>query len=139
MNKSNIGGEWSTRIDILVANLPYIASSDIAGLQPEVREFEPHLALDGGTDGLLLYRRLIAQIAELPQCRQYRRYMQDQQNNQDQQYMQNQHYPRLVCFEVGLGQADEVRRMLEDLQVWERVTVIHDLAGIPRHVMAVGG
>ena len=45
--------------DVIAANLPYIASADIDGLAPEVRA-EPRLALDGGADGLLLVRRLVA-------------------------------------------------------------------------------
>ena len=47
-------------VDLLVANLPYIPSADMAGLMPDVRLFEPHLALDGGPDGLVLIRRLVA-------------------------------------------------------------------------------
>ena len=46
--------------DVIVSNPPYIASGDIAALVPEVRDFEPHGALDGGTDGLDFYRRLAA-------------------------------------------------------------------------------
>jgi release factor glutamine methyltransferase len=45
--------------DVIAANLPYIASGDIDGLAPEVRA-EPRLALDGGGDGLVLVRRLVA-------------------------------------------------------------------------------
>ncbi len=45
--------------DVIAANLPYIASGDIDGLEPEVRA-EPRLALDGGADGLALVRRLVA-------------------------------------------------------------------------------
>jgi release factor glutamine methyltransferase len=48
--------------DLVVSNPPYIASFDIAGLAPEVREHDPHLALDGGNDGLAAYRA-IAEIA----------------------------------------------------------------------------
>jgi len=103
-------------IDILVANLPYIPSSDISGLQKEVREFEPNLALDGGVDGLVLYRRLIEQLVEL--------------------HLIGRH-PRLIGLEVGLGQTDEVFRMLKQLQAWERVELIYDLAGIARHVIAM--
>ena len=44
--------------DCLVCNPPYIPSGDIAGLDVSVRDYEPHLALDGGTDGLDFYRRL---------------------------------------------------------------------------------
>jgi release factor glutamine methyltransferase len=45
--------------DIIVSNPPYIPATEIMGLQPEVRDYEPHLALNGGTDGLDFYRRLI--------------------------------------------------------------------------------
>jgi release factor glutamine methyltransferase len=45
---------------MLVANPPYVRSSDIAQLEPEVRDFDPVLALDGGIDGLAVYRRLLA-------------------------------------------------------------------------------
>ena len=46
--------------DVIVSNPPYIASGDIATLAPEVREFDPRLALDGGPDGLDCYRAIAA-------------------------------------------------------------------------------
>jgi len=46
--------------DLIVSNPPYIASSDIAALAPEVRLFDPRLALDGGADGLHFYRAIAA-------------------------------------------------------------------------------
>jgi release factor glutamine methyltransferase len=46
--------------DAIVSNPPYIASGDIAALAPEVRDFDPHLALDGGADGLHFYRAIAA-------------------------------------------------------------------------------
>jgi release factor glutamine methyltransferase len=46
--------------DVIVSNPPYIASGDIATLAPEVRQFDPHLALDGGADGLDCYRAMAA-------------------------------------------------------------------------------
>ena len=46
--------------DAIVSNPPYIASGDIAALAPDVRDFDPHLALDGGTDGLDFYRAIAA-------------------------------------------------------------------------------
>ncbi|MBR1123891.1 peptide chain release factor N(5)-glutamine methyltransferase [Bradyrhizobium lablabi] len=49
--------------DLIVSNPPYIRSADIADLASEVRDHDPHLALDGGTDGLDAYRALIAQGA----------------------------------------------------------------------------
>lgn len=46
------------KFDLIVSNPPYIASEEIRELQPEVRDYDPRLALDGGTDGLDFYRRL---------------------------------------------------------------------------------
>lgn len=51
------------RFDLIVANPPYIPSSAIASLQPEVRDYEPRGALDGGEDGLAAYRRIIPEAA----------------------------------------------------------------------------
>jgi release factor glutamine methyltransferase len=99
-------------IDILVSNPPYIPSADIADLQSEVKSYEPHLALDGGVDGLILYRRLLAEMKLLPQ------------------------YPSLVGFEVGQGQTDVVAQMLAELNIWLKIDIITDLAGIERHVIA---
>ena len=48
----------SGKFDLIVSNPPYIPLSDIAGLAPDVREFDPARALDGGPDGLEAYRRL---------------------------------------------------------------------------------
>jgi release factor glutamine methyltransferase len=48
--------------DLVVSNPPYIATEVIAGLDPEVRDHEPRLALDGGSDGLDAYRRLAPEI-----------------------------------------------------------------------------
>jgi release factor glutamine methyltransferase len=47
-----------TRFDLIVSNPPYIPAAEIATLQPEVRDFDPRTALDGGDDGLDFYRRL---------------------------------------------------------------------------------
>jgi release factor glutamine methyltransferase len=44
--------------DLVVSNPPYVPSGEIAALQPEVRDYDPRLALDGGPDGLVFYRRL---------------------------------------------------------------------------------
>jgi len=56
--------DWCTgltgRFDLIVANPPYIAAADVPGLAPEVRDWEPHLALTPGGDGLDAYRRIAA-------------------------------------------------------------------------------
>lgn len=50
-----------TDVDLIVSNPPYIARADAAALPPEVRDYEPHVALFGGDDGLEVYRGLFAQ------------------------------------------------------------------------------
>ncbi|MBC8079869.1 MAG: peptide chain release factor N(5)-glutamine methyltransferase [Gorillibacterium sp.] len=101
--------------NILVSNPPYIPSRDIMELQPEVRIHEPHLALDGGPDGLEPYRRIVMQMADLPA------------------------YPALVGFEVGIHQAEAVTELLSNLRQWDWVETVPDLAGIARHVIAGRG
>jgi release factor glutamine methyltransferase len=60
-------GDWATGLDnqsfdLVVCNPPYVRSEEIAVLDPEVRDYEPRLALDGGPDGLDAYRRLAPEI-----------------------------------------------------------------------------
>jgi len=100
------------RVDVLVSNPPYIPSGDLAFLQPEVRDHEPRLALDGGADGLEAYRRIVRQIGRLSEP------------------------PRLVAFEVGQGQAGAVAAMLADAGWWPELEIVRDYAGIERHVLA---
>ncbi|GAA0870226.1 peptide chain release factor N(5)-glutamine methyltransferase [Brevundimonas basaltis] len=62
--------EWAAgfgdhSFDVVVSNPPYIPSGDIPGLDPEVRDHDPHLALDGGPDGLQAYRDLAPEIMRI--------------------------------------------------------------------------
>ena len=57
----DVFGEASTKIDCLIANLPYIPDGEKGKLQPEVDKFDPALALFGGPDGLTLIRKLLQQ------------------------------------------------------------------------------
>jgi release factor glutamine methyltransferase len=62
--------EWAAgfadhSFDLVVSNPPYIPSDDIPGLDPEVREHDPILALDGGPDGLVAYRELAPEIRRI--------------------------------------------------------------------------
>ena len=81
------------RFDVIVSNPPYIPSGDIAGLDEEVREYEPRLALDGGSDGLDFYRDITASAKK---------------------HLKNG--GRLI-FEVGQGQAEAVAEMLDGYDV----------------------
>lgn len=99
------------RFDLVVSNPPYIPAAEIATLQPEVRDFDPHLALDGGTDGLDFYRRL---ATEAP--------------------------ARLnagggLYAEFGDGQEDAIERIFAEAG-WGNVAVHRDLSGRPRVVEA---
>jgi release factor glutamine methyltransferase len=64
-----IVGDWADPLDqtfdVVVANPPYIATGDIEGLPPEVRDFDPRRALDGGSDGLDAYRAIAAELPGL--------------------------------------------------------------------------
>lgn len=53
----------SVQFDLIVSNPPYIAAAEIETLQPEVRDYDPRMALDGGADGLDFYRRLAKEAA----------------------------------------------------------------------------
>ncbi len=61
----NIADAVSGRFDLIVSNPPYIAHGDIATLEPEVRDYDPALALDGGIDGLDFYRAIAGQAQRL--------------------------------------------------------------------------
>ena len=83
-------------IDLIVSNPPYIPTSEIEGLAPEVANHEPRLALDGGQDGLDCYRALIQQAA-----------------------------PRIrdgIIVEIGLGQESAVADLMKDAGLIDRVT-----------------
>lgn len=95
--------------DIIVSNPPYIPSSEIASLQKEVSVYEPRLALDGGTDGLDIYRRLIVQAYQALKS------------------------PGWLALEVGCGQADDVAVLLRQAG-YEAIQTSIDLAGIARVV-----
>lgn len=101
------------RVDILVSNPPYIPAADIEALQPEVRDHEPRMALDGGPDGLGPYRIMMQQLSLLAAP------------------------PRLIGFELGMGQARDVAALLEQAGHWRTIVIVPDLAGIERHVLGV--
>lgn len=98
--------------DCIVSNPPYIPDGDIAGLDPSVRDYEPHLALKGGVDGLDFYRAICDGWREAlrPGGRLY--------------------------FEVGIGQADDVLRIMRAVGFGD-IEVLPDLNGIPRVVWGI--
>ncbi|MHA6481408.1 peptide chain release factor N(5)-glutamine methyltransferase [Paenibacillus sp. strain BS8-2] len=101
-----------SRIDVLVSNPPYIPVADMDGLQREVRDYEPHLALVGGADGLDPYRRMLEQLRLLPAM------------------------PRIVAFELGIHQPRVVAELMEAIGAWNDIAIITDYNGIERHIIA---
>lgn len=61
----DLGAALRERFDLIVCNPPYVARDAIANLAPGVRDYEPHLALDGGADGLDVYHRLADELPRL--------------------------------------------------------------------------
>ena len=94
---------------LIVSNPPYIPHTDLAGLMPEVRDFEPAMALDGGVDGLDAYRAILKQAPE-----------------------------QLVdagwlLVEIGIGQAEEVMQLFTKAGFID-IQIRDDYSGIPRVV-----
>lgn len=94
---------------IIVSNPPYIPTEDIPTLDTSVKDHEPWLALDGGEDGLDFYRAITEKWRDA--------------------LAKN----GMLFFEVGIGQADEVLRMMRS-QGFGDVQIVKDLNGIPRVV-----
>ena len=105
------GGE---QFDLIISNPPYIPTAEIASLQPEVRDFDPRQALDGGLDGLDFFRRLAAEAPTFlkPGGR--------------------------LMLEFGDGQAERVREILEQ-QKWIVEALKEDYNQRPRIVVALRG
>ena len=99
----------SGRFDIIVSNPPYIKSADVLELDTEVKDHEPILALDGGADGLDIYKRI---ITEAP------KHLKEKGR---------------IFFEIGYDEGPEVKKLLEDAG-FTGCKVIKDLSGRDRIV-----
>lgn len=102
----NIQGEF----DVIVSNPPYIKSEDIKGLQVEVKDFEPIMALDGGVDGYDFYKKI---------------------SSKAKYYLKK---GGVLLLECGIGQAQDIKQMLTD---FTSVEIIKDFENIERIVKAV--
>ena len=102
------------RFDVLVSNPPYIESAVIESLEPEVKEYEPHMALDGSTDGLLFYRRIARKAPEVLA------------------------EGGRIFLEIGYNQAEAVTELLAAAG-FVQIEVIKDYAGLDRVVCATRG
>ena len=99
------------RFDLIISNPPYISSAEIAMLQPEVRDFDPRIALDGGTDGLGFYRLIAPQAAAFLKT------------------------DGKVMLEFGDGQAEAIRKIFEK-EKWIVESVEQDYSHQPRILVA---
>lgn len=112
-------GDWldgmTGTFDLILANPPYVASNEIAGLAPEVKDHDPYRALDGGGDGLDSYRRIATKAAAFLAP------------------------GGAIILEIGAGQADSVRDLFRAGGVGLDEPVLrHDLSGRPRAVLFEG-
>ena len=93
--------------DVIISNPPYIKTGDIDTLQKEVKDFEPKLALDGGEDGLIFYRRIAKDV---------KKYLSEN---------------GVIYFECGIGEAEEIKNIFS---FSKNVEIIKDYEGIDRIV-----
>jgi release factor glutamine methyltransferase len=98
--------------DLILSNPPYITQFEIRGLAKEVRDYEPLVALDGGEDGLEVYRRIISQAPF---------------------YLRGEGW---LLLEVGQGQSERVSKLIEEGGHFLKPECILDLSGIERVVKA---
>ncbi|HEX2948209.1 MAG TPA: peptide chain release factor N(5)-glutamine methyltransferase [Armatimonadota bacterium] len=104
-------GHVTLPVDVVVANLPYIPLQEIPHLMPEVRDYEPRVALAAAEEGLALIYRLIDESPSV---------------------LRN---GGLLALEIGINQADSTVTYLKERQ-WTNISIVHDYAGIPRHILA---
>ena len=99
--------DTDVKYDLIISNPPYIASGDIETLMPDVRNYEPLSALDGGSDGLMFYRRIVDFALE------------------------HLNYEGYLLFEFGWKQHDDVVKIITDSGL-KFVNTIYDISGIKR-------
>ena len=103
--------EKTPGFDLIISNPPYIRHNDIDQLQPEIKNYEPVEALDGGEDGLSYYRTII------PAAKAYLK------------------RSGVLMFEIGLGQSHEIKEMAEH-EGFTGISLLRDYAGIERIFIA---
>lgn len=111
--RSDLFDNITETFDVIMANPPYIPTGEILSLMPEVRDFEPENALDGGADGLDFYRKIAGQVKD---------------------YLNPGGY---VYMEIGYDQGEAVSELMRNARFTE-VEVIKDLARNDRVVKGKG-
>ena len=110
--KAFAGALGKKKFNLIISNPPYIESAEIEELEPEVRDHEPRIALDGGEDGLEFYRKIAAgSPAHLKKG-------------------------GVLMLEIGYNQRETVKEILEQTGAYEKIVGLTDLAGKDRIVIA---
>ncbi len=114
--KSNLFNELdkTKKFDIIVSNPPYIKTSEIDALEPEVKNFDPKKSLDGGKDGLMFYKKIIKEAPE---------------------FLKKDGY---IMLEIGYTQEAEVTELLKKNK-FKNILTIYDFADLPRVIVAQKG
>ena len=110
-NEDGSRGRSPSQFDLIISNPPYISPAEIATLQPEVRDFDPRIALDGGTDGLGFYRLIASRAATFLKT------------------------GGKVMLEFGDGQAGTIREIFEK-EKWIVESIEQDYSHQPRVLIA---
>ncbi len=139
-------------VDVLVSNPPYVPKTDEPGLQREVRDYEPPVALYGGPTGLEIYERLIADATRVLRPEWLAAAQREVRDYEPPLALYGgptglEIYQRLIVeatrvlrpngwllLELGYNSLDPVSAMLQSN--WTDIAVMHDLAGFPRVITA---
>lgn len=105
--QADVFDEASGTFDLIVSNPPYIPAGKVDLLQPEVGRYDPHTALFGGPDGLMIIRRIIAGAPQFLKAKGF------------------------ILIEIDFDQSVAVKELLDPL-VWDEVEFLADLQGYPR-------
>ena len=105
----------SAKFTVVATNPPYVSHAEFSKLSPEIRDYEPRYALDGGPDGLAAIRRIIKEAPTVLSPK------------------------GALIMEIGADQAESVSALVKDSQQYESYRIIRDYSGLDRVLLAVKG
>jgi release factor glutamine methyltransferase len=105
----------SAKFIVVATNPPYVSQAEFSKLSPEISDFEPRYALDGGPDGLAAIRRIIKEASTVLSQK------------------------GALIMEIGADQAESVSSLVKDSQHYESYRIIRDYSGLDRVLLAVKG
>ncbi len=113
LKQSNLLEQINQKLDLVVANLPYIPGGELAGLQPEVRLYEPMSALNGGDNGTDFIEAMLAQATDKVAA------------------------GGALLLEIGSGQDERLMPVIRNMLPGSEVDLVKDLAGINRCIKII--